>query len=199
MARRFLLLLFVVGLTTMASAVKIETSDPDCPVTKIGPGQTINFTVEGGGGIFCFENDTGSDWTNLLVAIDTTIPADQIDCVTSDFKACQLYTSDQPDAVYAFFYGTCISSPGKKCIPSDILGVPNGGEITFNLNCDSGCGVGSPYYPPDWSPGTGGTGYYDVPTGPGGDPVYFPPVPEPVSATLLASGLGAIYLRRKRS
>ena len=181
------------GLATASQAVIIKTSDPVCTGTPIYTGDTITFTVTNGGGDFTFCNDTDATWTNLLVAINTTISPDDIDCVTTDFKACNLYTTNQPDAVYAFFYGTCVNSPNKTCHPQ-VLGVPIGGELEIDLNCtNNDC---TP--PPDWPTGTGGTVYTNVPTDPDGDPTNFPSVPEPASITLLMSGLGAAYLGRKR-
>lgn len=201
MARRFFLFLLVVGLTTLASATKIQTSDPNCTSgTPIGPGDNITFTATGGGGVFTFCNETGTDWKNLLITIETTIPPDNIDCVTSDFKACQLYTTpDQPNAVYAFFYGTCVSSTKVKCRPMDTPGVLNDTGLTINLNCDNtNCGPNSGFFPPDWSPGTNGSVTTNVPTDQNGDPLTFPSVPEPATATLLISGIGAAYLKRRR-
>ncbi len=200
MARRLLVLLFVVGLTTLASATKIQTSDPTCSGTPIGPGDPITFNATGGGGIFTFCNETGTDWKNLLVGIATTIPPDNIDCVTTDFKACQLYTTDAPNTVYAFFYGTCVSTPSLKCRPQDTPGVLNNHSLTINLNCNStDCGPNTPFYPPDWSPGTHGNVTPNVPTDSNGNPTTFPPVPEPAAASLLITGLGAAFFRRRRS
>ncbi len=195
MARRVLLLLCVLGLAAVASATKIQTSDPTCTGTPIFDGDTISFTVQDGGGVFSFCNETSSNWTNLLVALSTTIPVGQIDCETTNFKSCQLYTTDQPNAVYAFFSGVCENV--AAC--TKYTGVPIGGELTIDMNCTGDtCAPGSPFFPPDWNPGTGGTVYTDVPTDGNGNPKQFPPVPEPASLVLVGTGLAAGIVKRWR-
>src|ERR1700749_3503962 len=87
MARRVLLLFFVVTLAVAASATRIQISEPACDPSaiSIGPSALVDgFNPIGpvnGGGSFTFCNNTGELWTNLIIVINagpTVTPADVI-------------------------------------------------------------------------------------------------------------------------
>ena len=200
MARRLLVLLFVLGLTTLASATKIQTSDPACNSgdTDIFNGQTITFNADSsGGGTFGFCNKTSSTWTTLLVAIETNISPDDILADPGNaFEGAQIYTTSTPDLVYVYFFGTCTNKPGKTCHPQK-PGVLFDNEMTISLDCPTASACPAPQH---WAPGTPGFGYPNIPPNSDGDPSTFPipPVPEPATATLLITGLGAVYFKKRR-
>jgi hypothetical protein len=196
MARRFLLLFVLIGLTAVASATKIQVGDPECTGDDIiiHDGDQIQYTVQNGGGTFGFCNETSSDWKTLLVAIQTTVPVEDITCNTEGnvFLPCKLYTTDTPNLVYAWFE-TC----DNLDTPCNITytGVSINNHLIIDMNCpDDGC-KGPPF---DWPDDTHGTGFTNIPGDGHGNPLFLPPVPEPATATLLTAGLMAAYIRRKR-
>ena len=207
-----MLLLFVLTLGIAASATKIQISEPLCQpgdtvVTNLFQGFTV--TPVNGGGTFAFCNDTGEDWTTLLIALRTPLTPDQIDCSSSAFESCTKSTNgDVPGVVYAFFSGVTTTPAlnfGKTNNKNDdsgdddgggdddhsqFPGVPDGHEFIVDMNCVNGCSG-----PPDWPKGTVGFGYGNQPNDPGNFPV--PPVPEPASLALVVAGIGAVITRTK--
>jgi len=197
MARRLLLLAFIFGLTALASATKIQTSDPTCDMTTtITSGDSFSFnTLPDGQGVFCFINATGLNWNTLLVAINTQVQLfspsgdQQVDCDSTAFDHCILYS--QPGQIDAYFPNPCAGK--TNCAPR-FPGIPNGGELFIDLNCnDGGACVG----PASWGNNAGVTTYIDPTTDSNGQPML-PTVPEPATMTLLVAGLGAAYLKRRR-
>jgi hypothetical protein len=197
MARRLLLLAFILGLTVVASATKIQTSDPTCDQTStITFGDSFSFNaLPNGQGVFCFFNETSKKWDTLLVAIQTPVQlfspsgAQQVDCDSTAFYHCILYQGD--GAIYAYFPNPCANKTG--CAPTR-PGIPIGGELFIDLNCNDG---GTCVGPPSWGSNAGVTTYIDPTVDGNGNPIL-PTVPEPTTIALLGSGLGAVYLKRRR-
>ncbi|MGZ4816392.1 MAG: PEP-CTERM sorting domain-containing protein [Terriglobales bacterium] len=195
MARKLLLLLFVLlGITAVASATKVSVGDPGCNPNDqiIHDGDKIFFHVVDGGGTFGFCNETSSDWHTLLVGIATTIPIEDITCNVANnvFLPCKLYTTDEPNVVYAWFQ-TCdnINVPCDGTHPGIVID----DQLILDLNCkDENC------KPPfDWPNDTHGQSFYNIPTDGQGNPLYFPPVPEPATLTLVGVGIAAGFFRRR--
>jgi PEP-CTERM motif len=204
MAKRLVLLFFVLALTVAASATKIQVSEPICnPATDpntIGPAALQNgFNAIGpinGGGSFTFCNGTGESWTNLIIAIKTDpsiTPAD-VTCPSFDpghdpnntaqlaFIACQV-KSPSPGNLDVLLFGT-INVPGFPIFP----GVPDSHSFTIDFSCPNGACAG----PPLWPEGTVSRGFPDFKSD------QLPTVPEPASLVLLGSGVLAVIARRKR-
>ena len=197
MARRLLLLAFILGITVAASATKIQTSDPTCDKTSsITMGSSFSFSaLPNGQGVFCFFNNTTANWNTLLVAIQTQVQRfapdgepQQIDCSSSAFDGCVLYQGD--GVIYAYFPNPCLGIKG--CAPK-VTGIKVGGELFIDLNCNDG---GTCAGDPSWGPGAGVTTFINPTAGPNGP--ILPHVPEPTTFALLGSGLGAVYLKRRR-
>jgi len=213
MGRKVLLLLFLISLTAAASATRIQISEPQCQpgdtdVTQLSNGFSV--TPVNGGGTFSFCNDTGQDWTTLLIALRTTVTADQIDCSTSAFESCTKTTNPNvPGVVYAFFSGVTSNNNNRHSRNDDgeedddaecpvesgggnFPGVPNHCEFIVDMNCGANCTA-----PPDWPKGTVGFGYANEPDDPANFPIP-PAVPEPASLVLVSSGIAAAIVNRKR-
>jgi PEP-CTERM motif len=161
--------------------VSDPTCGDGCPTVE---GTTFSFfSNASGGGVNQFQNESGLDWTSLLIDVTTnggdlpSVPADTITCITNAFATCQSF--DLANGV------TAIYLTGMLIFPDDI---PNGAVATFNLN-DLVNGV----QPTDPS-GSGGWGSgreFDVTANAPS------PVPEPATVTLLGVGLGALLAKRK--
>ncbi len=197
MARQLWLLLFVVlGITTVASATKIQVGDPGCDPNDviIHDGDTIHYSVQNGGGTFGFCNETSSTWKTLLIGLETTVPIEDITCSVEGnvFLPCKLFTTDQPNVVYAWF--NACENLDTTCA-NTYLGIPVGDHLVIDMNCPDDDCKGPPF---DWTDGTSGTGFTNIPGDPNGDPLYVPPVAEPATLTLVSVGLGAGIFRRKR-
>ncbi len=197
MARRLLLLFFVLALTVAASATRIQISEPPCtPNDTDVPASAINnfgpFVPINGGGQFGFCNKTGQDWTSILIAIRTSLDISQIECVPGAFLACiKSTTPAAPGVDYLYFLGT----PGNPQFGIPFFGVKNNERFTVNLDCAPGdiC-----LDPPLWPDDTVIYGYGNIPIT---APFPIPPAstPEPATLALLSTGLAAGIWRRKRS
>ena len=232
--KRFLFLaLLVAGIS--ASAAQIRVDNPSCQgfvppnnavvtdVFNLNNGFSFSVTQQTGGQpVFYFCNDTGQDWTSLLLAIHTSLDVTDVGCSTSGagapnsapaFQYCTL-TSPGNGLLYADFTNTPpiptfsknnsddSSDDGNKGSKGDdggdddhkYPGVKNGDIFIVDLTCldpkSPACNV------PNWNPGDGGNGYanYDLSNG---YPV--PPTPEPATLALIATGIGALVLGRKRA
>jgi len=210
MARRLLLLFFVLALSAAASATRISISEPPCdPNTDpntIGPSALQEgFDPLGpvdGGGSFTFCNGTGVQLNSMLVEIDTptVIPLSEIDCPSGSptsnplelaFFGCALATDpSDPTRIYADFFG--VLSPPFASYP----GVPVNSSFTIDFNCTEQDNDGNCLTFPDnimWPDGT--TTHVLVSNS---QMINLPSVPEPTSMILLGSGLTAVWYRRKR-
>lgn len=197
--RLLVLLLFVASATLLAHAGRIEISEPDCQ-----PGDTDVFSLSNGfaaipvagGGTFHYCNKTGVDWTNLLMIIQTTAPASDVQCPSynpfidplnnNDLAFAFCFVSQaQTNVVNALFVGTFPPLPFFGF--HGFLGVPDEQRFTVDLDCHDfgGC------HP--WPEGTAAYGFANV------DPFNLPTlVPEPTSLALLATGLAGVIFRRRR-
>ena len=199
MVRKLVFLLFL-SVAIVASATKIQISEPECNpsrdtnVYQLSGGFTVNPTATNE--VFYFCNLTGVNWTTLLMVIhtDPQLPLSQIICGTSAFLKCDL-TENTPGVIDAFFYDAPRSSEfggidddwGEfehefDCPGTDVTGagVPFGCEFIVDMSCPE-CSADQQH----WPSGTTATGYANV--------------PEPYSAALVVSGLGTWMLRRKRN
>jgi PEP-CTERM motif len=200
MARRLLLLVFIIGMAAVASATKIQTSDPNCDQTTTITSGTDTFSFNAntqGQGIFCFINNTGQAWGTLLVAIQTQVTLSEINCSTTAFvNPCVERTNPStPGFVYIYFQNPCFGQSPNECQPQ-ATGVPDGNQLEIDLNCADIGGVCTDPVP-SWGANAGVDGFINPTLGSNGFP-QFPSVPEPATATLLVSGLGAAYLKRRR-
>jgi len=203
MSRRLIVfLLFFMAGSVLAHAGRIEISEPQCEdgdtaVTSLTNGFAVIPNLNGGG-TFHFCNETGQDWSNIVIGILTTAPISDIQCPSSSpsdpqnnehlaFSTCVLFPSNSiANLIYAYFFG--VSPPIPQFGFNGFPGVPDGQRFTVDLDCHDfgGC--------IPWPTGTIMLASENV--GPN-DPLPTP-VPEPASLTLLASGGVAAYLRRKR-
>jgi hypothetical protein len=179
---------------SVASASRIQISEPQCTPGDIdvppSPDNSFGFIPVNGGGVFGFCNQTGQDWTSLLIAVRTTVSINNIVCDPSNaFAACFKATDPQaPGVDYLFFLGTAGRPP---IFP--FVGVRNNERFTIDLNCNPGdiCST-----PPDWPDGTEFFGYGNFNLD---NPLPIPPssTPEPASLTLLGAGIAAAFWRKK--
>jgi len=213
MARRVLLFLFVVVLSSAAFASRVVVQEPICGTTPgaidVGPlALTQGFNPIGpvnGGGSYTFCNDTGQNWTTLLLVVDAPgiTPADVV-CPsynpTGDpnntaqlaFSTC-IVESDHPNNIDITLFGT---TPANRTHPPIFPGIPNGYEFTINFNCtDAQSATGQCGPDPnkqDWPADSHSLG---LPNFNGNLP---PQLPEPSSLLLLGSGITALIARRRR-
>jgi hypothetical protein len=203
MVKRLLILLFMVTAGTLLASAntdpRIVISEPACQEgdTVVGPEQlTSGFALStiNGGGTFHFCNQTGVDWTSLIIAIRTTVPASTIDCPSASptdplnnahlaFSTCQIFpTGPEPGVFYASFFGTRAPNP---FFPGDngFLGVPNTERFTIDLDCHEFLGC---------DPWPNDSVFVGVPNN-----LAIPHVPEPASAALVGTALVAGFFRRK--
>jgi hypothetical protein len=206
MSKRLLLVLFLV---LSASVIAHATTDPRIVITEPGcqEGDTsvtsvtdgFVFASVSGGGVFNFCNNTGVNWTNILVGVLSTAPLSTIDCPSATqqdpantahlaFSTCLLFASPNPHtSFYAYFFGT---SPGVPALGfNGFPGVPNGERFVVNLNC--------PEFISDCTPWPDGSRFVGIPNFDFSNPL--PSVPEPSTLAMLATAFGAGLLRRKRT
>lgn len=209
MARRLLLLFFVLGLTVAAHAGRVVVQEPICdPNTApntLGPSALQSgFNPIGpisGGGVFTFCNGTGVQLNSMLIAITTptVIPLSQVDCPSGSptsnplglaFFGCALATDPKdPHIIYADFFG--VLGPPFATYP----GVPIDHSFTIDFNCTAQDNDGVCLTFPNnvvWPQGTTSAGMVsNAPI------ITIPTTPEPSTFLLLGAGLLAVIRRRK--
>lgn len=173
------------ALLAVAFPLTLAASNPHIILNGDPPDPTIlvnqNFTFGAdnlGGGDFSFENQSGVNWTSLVVS--ATLPdLTAITCGPGPFVTCTISTTPVGnDFLYNIIFG-----------PAATGGIPNNGLFSIDLN-DSGTdpgGVGS------WGPGTDFSAKANT--------VADPSAPEPASLALASLGMlgfAAIAVRRRR-
>ncbi len=138
-----------------------------CPQC-VGVGFNFSFTIpEGGSGNLFFTNASGKGWNSLALFV-TGVPAADISCHSSFFASCTATTLKDGTVEILF-------SNGKG--DNRDRGIQNGGNFQISFGCVKGtC----------WPGGIKVTGHGSAGT-----------IPEPATLGLLATGLGAIFSRRK--
>jgi PEP-CTERM motif len=140
------------------------------------------FSDQNGGGITQFQNQSGVNWTSLLIDVTThdsnnqtlpSVPADTITCHTNAFATCQSFDLANGD--------TAIYLTGVFVLPDDI---PNLGFFTINLNDDQ-------------SPTGADQGGWDRFRELDATANAPSPVPEPATISLLGVGLGTLLAKRR--
>jgi hypothetical protein len=183
----FVTVVLLLGSFAKADGVPVDpvmgVSDPvcgdGCPIVE---GTTFSFFSNAtGGGTDQFQNESGLDWTSLLIDVThfgtlSSVPANTITCITNAFATCQSFDLANGDTAI-YLTGTVV--------PDDI---PNGNVAIFNLN-----NLVNGVQPFDVN-GTGGWGSgreFDVTANAPS------PAPEPGTITLLGVGIGALLTKRK--
>lgn len=173
----------ILGLFTMALPLLVQAGNPHILIKGDPPNPTVivgdDFTFgadQFGGGVFTFQNESGSTWRDLLVS--ATLPAfTTITCGPGPFQTCTIsQTPGNGDVLYDILFG-----------PAATGGVVNGEIFSINLNDDGDDpeGVGS------WGPGNDFAAKANVPTA----------TPEPSVLMLMLVGGAGIALfgwRRRR-
>ncbi|HUN88378.1 MAG TPA: PEP-CTERM sorting domain-containing protein [Terriglobales bacterium] len=211
MARRLFLLFLLVAMAAAAHASKVVVQEPACDSSAIvidASALTNGFNPIGpvdGGGSYSFCNETGVDWSSLLLVFEVgneLTPADVV-CPSYDpihdpgntaglaFSTC-VVKSVYSDNIDVELFGTTNPQWGPPVFP----GIANGSEFTIDFNCDVDATESNPNPcgPPgkeEWPADTKSLGLPDF----NGN---IPHLPEPSSLLLLGSGLAAMILRRKR-
>ncbi len=144
----------------------------DCgKVSCMNVGSHFSFTVpQSGSGTLYFTNTSGQNWTSLTL-IERGVPAADIKCHSSLFMLCSTETLKNGAVEILLSTGKGGDWPNH--------GIPNGSSFAITFACvQGGC----------WPGGLKVSG-----TGNGAGTV-----PEPATAALMVTGLGALIARRKR-
>jgi len=131
----FALLIFC---TTMLQAQHLKSTDPsscDSSNTFVETSNTFSFVTTTGTGIFCFQNDSTSNWNNLLFQVDPSseILASSVFCDSpatasgTAFSHCTIGSNSSGYLTSIFFTGGGCELPGAApdsnsgdpCFPPD--------------------------------------------------------------------------------
>lgn len=139
-----------------------------------GVGLNFSFAVpKGGSGTLYFTNNSGKNWTSLLL-IEKGEPAADISCVQTLFKSCSTKTLSN-GSVEILLSGVNGGSPMAQ---NARTGIANGQSFDISFVCVSkNC----------WPSGLQFTGHANATS-----------VPEPGTVALMVTGLGALFSRRKQ-
>lgn len=200
MARRVLLFLFVVTLSSAAFAGRIQISDPTCvsgdtDVTQFQNGFSfIAVTPDGNGnqGNPSFCNKTGQALSQILIAVPVSLDVNNYTCDPGIFKLCEIDNNSTNPSVPT---GQTYISFASGIFPNPAYELPKDNRFTVDLTCTivgANCSFPWPtvkYYGSEGTPGING----------GQAPNPIVPTPEPASLALLGSGVAALLIRRKRA
>jgi hypothetical protein len=192
--RFFVLVLLLMGSSALAYAdgvpvdPRMDVSDPSCgdisSCTSV-EGTVFSFTSNNnGGGFFKFQNESGTDWTSLLVETGSSpfnVPANSVTCTTNAFLSCQVF--DLAGGVTAMYFSGVNSD-------SEIgpFGILNTAIFTVNLNdLVNGVPTGNPNGSGGWGSARDFTATANAPS----------PVPEPATLTLMGIGIAALLAKNK--
>ena len=130
----------------------------------------LNFTFgvpDDGTGQLLFTNASGKNWTSLTLVEDGTVPATDITCVTTLFLSCTEKTGKDGSVA--------IMLSGIKGIKNPRIGILNGQSFAIQFACvENDC----------WPGGLDFTAHAGA-------------VPEPGTAVLVLTGVGALVSRRQ--
>jgi hypothetical protein len=156
----------------------IDVSDPTCPeggCVSVGPGLTFSFSSDSaGGGITDFQNNSGQNWSSLLIETGSSpfnVPANTVTCTTNAFLMCQVF--DLAGGTTAIYLSGVASEI--------VTGIGNAAVFAIELNTIKGIDGGSWGFPRTFD------GLANAPT----------PAPEPATLTLLVVGIGALAAKRR--
>lgn len=134
-------------------------------------GVGINFTFDipkSGSGFLYFTNDSGKNWTSLTLIVEaTSIAPSSVSCAQTFFLSCRTKTLKDGDLEII------LSGVHGGLNPRD--GIQSGQSFTIGFACSPSC------WPKGGIPVSGHAGA----------------APEPGTVALMATGLGAIFSRRK--
>jgi hypothetical protein len=134
-----------------------------------GVGTNFSFDIpKSGSGFLYFTNISGKNWTSLTLIVEATgIAPSSVSCAETFFLSCRAKTLKDGDLE--------IIMSGVRGALNPEKGLPNGQNFTIGFACNPSC----------WPKG--------------GIPViaHAGAVPEPGTAALVVTGLGAIFSRRK--
>jgi hypothetical protein len=192
--RLFFVLLLIMGSSALAYAdgvpvdPRMDVSDPNCgDISSCTPveGTSFSFTSNNnGGGFFKFQNESGTNWTSLLVETGSNpfnVPANSVTCTTNAFLTCQVF--DLASGVTAMYFSG-VSSDSEF----GPFGILNAAIFTVNLN-DLVNDV--PNTDPNGSGGWGSGRDFTATANASS------PVPEPATLTLMGIGFGALLTKNK--
>jgi hypothetical protein len=193
--RLLFVLILLMGSSALAYAdgvpvdPRMDVSDPSCKeVSPCTPVEGTNFSFtsnNNGGGFLEFQNESGTNWTSLLVetgSIPFNVPADSVTCTTNAFLSCQVF--DLAGGVTAMYFS------GVNTDDSDFgpFGILNASIFSVNLNDLIN---GAPNTDPNGSGGWGSDRLFTATANASS------PVPEPATLTLMGIGFGALLVKNK--
>ncbi|MGA9641170.1 MAG: PEP-CTERM sorting domain-containing protein [Terriglobales bacterium] len=157
--------------------VIVKGANGDVPLGKcpqcVGVGFNFSFTIPAGGsGSLYFTNESGKNWSSLKL-IETGVPAADVSCHSPLFASCKTETLKNGSVEIL------LSNAGGGQNWKD-HGILNGQNFAIQFSC-----VGKSCWPGGLKvSGTGSSGMGTI--------------PEPATLGLMATGLGALFSRRKR-